>query len=239
MKISINLKTGDTVTQPKNDIIVGIDLGTTNSLVAYISNGKPVTVKSMAGKNTLTPSVLHFDKNGQIIVGSKAKLYLSSNPERTIFSVKRLMGKSYKDVEKLKSSVGYEIIDEDTESLVKIKVDNRFYTPVELSAEILKSLKADIENELDTTITKAVITVPAYFNDTQRQATRDAGKLAGLDVLRIVNEPTAASLAYGIGLDKSEKYNVAVYDLGGGTFDVSILHIVNGIFEVMSTHGDT
>ena len=239
MKISINLKTGDVADSTPKDIIVGIDLGTTNSLVAYIVNEQPVTVKSKYGKRSLTPSVLHFSEDGEIVVGDKAKDYLVSHPERTIFSVKRLMGKSYADVKKLNSSIGYEIIDQDTESLVKIKVDNRFYTPTELSAEILKSLKSDAEHQLKTTISKAVITVPAYFNDAQRQATRDAGKLAGLDVLRIVNEPTAASLAYGLGLDKNEQYKVAVYDLGGGTFDISILQIEDGIFDVLSTHGDT
>lgn len=239
MKISINLKTGNVADSTPKDIIVGIDLGTTNSLVAYIVNEQPVTVKSKYGKRSLTPSVLHFSEDGDIVVGDKAKDYLVSHPERTIFSVKRLMGKSYVDVKKLNSSIGYEIIDQDTESLVKIKVDNRFYTPTELSAEILKSLKSDAEHQLKTTISKAVITVPAYFNDAQRQATRDAGKLAGLDVLRIVNEPTAASLAYGLGLDKNEQYKVAVYDLGGGTFDISILQIEDGIFDVLSTHGDT
>lgn len=239
MKISINLKTGDVADSTPKDIIVGIDLGTTNSLVAYIVNEQPVTVKSKYGKRSLTPSVLHFTEEGSIVVGDKAKDYLVSHPERTIFSVKRLMGKSYADVKKLNSSIGYEIIDQDTESLVKIKVDNRFYTPTELSAEILKSLKSDAEHQLKTTISKAVITVPAYFNDAQRQATRDAGKLAGLDVLRIVNEPTAASLAYGLGLDKNEQYKVAVYDLGGGTFDISILQIEDGIFDVLATHGDT
>jgi len=239
MKISINLKTGDVAEAPKKDIIVGIDLGTTNSLVAYIVDDQPITVKSMYGKRSLTPSILHFKENGEIVVGDEAKKYLTSHPERTIFSVKRLMGKSYADVEKLNSSIGYEIINQDTESLVKVKIDNRFYTPIELSSEILKSLKKDIERTLNTEISKAVITVPAYFNDAQRQATRDAGKLAGLDVLRIVNEPTAASLAYGLGLDKNEQYKVAVYDLGGGTFDISILQIEDGIFDVLSTHGDT
>lgn len=239
MKIPINLKTGDVNEGPKKDIIVGIDLGTTNSLVAYIVNGQAITVKSIYGKRALTPSILYFSENGEIIVGDEAKKYLTSHPERTIFSVKRLMGKSYADVEKLNTSIGYEIINKDTESLVKIKVNNKFYTPIELSSEILKSLKNDIESALNTEISKAVITVPAYFNDAQRQATRDAGKLAGLDVLRIVNEPTAASLAYGLGLDKETQYKVAVYDLGGGTFDISILQIEDGIFDVLSTHGDT
>ncbi len=239
MKISIDLKSGDFAASPKKDIIIGIDLGTTNSLVAYIQDEQPITIKSQNGKNSLTPSVLHFTQDGQIIVGDEAKNYLISNPDRTIFSVKRLMGKSYEDVSKLKSSIGYEIIDEDKDTLVKIKVDDKFYNPVQLSAEILKSLKLDAEFHLNAQISKAVITVPAYFNDAQRQATRDAGKLAGLDVLRIVNEPTAASLAYGIGLDKNAQFNIAVFDLGGGTFDISILHLEDGIFEVLATHGDT
>jgi molecular chaperone HscA len=239
MKISIDLKSGDISEIPKKDIIVGIDLGTTNSLVAYMVDDQPITVKNEDYDHSLTPSVLHFTEDGNIIVGERAKQYLITHPERTIFSVKRLMGKSYKDISTLKSSIGYEIIDEDKDALVKIKVDQKFYTPLELSAEILKSLKQTAENHLKTQISKAVITVPAYFNDAQRQATRDAGKLAGLDVLRIVNEPTAASLAYGIGLDKSISSNIAVYDLGGGTFDISILHIEDGIFEVLATHGDT
>lgn len=239
MKISIDLKSGDVISAPKKDIIVGIDLGTTNSLVAYIENDQPVTIKSKNGGNSLTPSVLHFTPEGNIIVGDEAKKYLISDPSRTIFSVKRLMGKSYDDVSKLQSSIGYEIIDEDKDTLVKVKVDQIFYNPVQLSAEILKSLKADAEQHLNAPISKAVITVPAYFNDAQRQATRDAGKLAGLDVLRIVNEPTAASLAYGIGLDKNAQINIAVFDFGGGTFDISILHLEDGIFEVLATHGDT
>ncbi|RZL38889.1 MAG: Fe-S protein assembly chaperone HscA, partial [Pedobacter sp.] len=157
----------------------------------------------------------------------------------TIFSVKRLLGRSYKDVASHQDIFSYKIIDDDTDALVKIQAGNRFYTPIELSAEILKELKARAEHALKTPVNRAVITVPAYFNDSQRQATRDAGKLAGLDVLRIVNEPTAASLAYGLGLDPSQQKTIAVYDLGGGTFDVSILQIQNGIFEVLATNGNT
>ena len=240
MKVSIDMKSGKIAETSTKDIIAGIDLGTTHSLIAYIDNqGQPQTVKTGDGKQSLTPSIIHFDERGQLIVGEVAKQYLISQPERTIFSVKRLMGKSYNDISEFRSSLGYEIIDNDNDSLVKIKVDNQFYSPIELSAEILKSLKIDAEKALGTDITKAVITVPAYFNDAQRQATRDAGKLAGLDVLRIVNEPTAASLAYGIGIDRNQSMNIAVYDLGGGTFDISILHIEDGIFEVLSTHGDT
>ncbi len=220
-------------------MIVGIDLGTTHSLVAYIKDGTPLAVKGRQHKNTLVPSIVHFDEYNKIVVGDKAREKLISHPERTIYSVKRLMGKSFNDIRGIKEHLGYEIIDEDEERLVKVKVGNRFYTPVELSSEILKELKERMEKELDAVVSKAVITVPAYFNDTQRQATRDAGKLAGLDVLRIVNEPTAASLAYGVGLDKELEETVAVYDLGGGTFDISILEIRDGIFEVLSTHGDT
>jgi len=236
-KISINIKEGKV--DKVSDIIVGIDLGTTNSLVAYIKDGKAVAVKGKDGKSTLVPSIVHFGQDGGIVVGEAAREKLISDPANTIYSVKRLMGKSYDDVQNVEQYFGYKIIDEDTESLVKVRVDDKFYTPIELSAEILKALKHRIEKDLGEKINKAVITVPAYFNDSQRQATRDAGKLAGLDVLRIVNEPTAASLAYGIGLDSTETRTIAVYDLGGGTFDISILQIQNGIFEVLSTNGDT
>lgn len=236
-KFAIDLKSGDIKNEA--ELIVGIDLGTTNSLVAYIKNGEAVAVKGKNGKSTLVPSVVHFSPEGKIVVGDAAKEKLISDPENTIYSVKRLMGKSYGDVEGVQQYFGYQIIDNDTESLVKIRVKDKFYTPIELSAEILKALKNRIEEELDRVVSKAVITVPAYFNDSQRQATRDAGKLAGLDVLRIVNEPTAASLAYGIGLDQSECHTIAVYDLGGGTFDISILRIQDGVFEVMATNGDT
>lgn len=236
-KFAIDLKSGDIKNEA--ELIVGIDLGTTNSLVAYIKNGEAVAVKGKNGKSTLVPSVVHFTPEGKIVVGDAAKEKLISDPENTIYSVKRLMGKSYSDVQGVQQHFGYQIIDNDTESLVKIRVKDKFYTPIELSAEILKALKNRIEEELDRVVSKAVITVPAYFNDSQRQATRDAGKLAGLDVLRIVNEPTAASLAYGIGLDQSESHTIAVYDLGGGTFDISILRIQDGVFEVMATNGDT
>ncbi len=236
-KFAINLKEG--ALQKENDLIVGIDLGTTNSLVAYIKDGQAVAVKGLDGKSTLVPSIVHFTENQSIIVGDEARGKLVTDPKNTIYSVKRMMGKSYQDVQSFEPYFGYQIIDEDTESLVKIRVGDQFFTPIELSAEILKELKRRIEANLGETVSKAVITVPAYFNDAQRQATRDAGKLAGLDVLRIVNEPTAASLAYGIGLEKDDNQTVAVYDLGGGTFDISILHIENGIFEVLATHGDT
>ncbi len=235
-KISINLATGSL---QKEDIIVGIDLGTTNSLVAFINpEGQPQVIND-TGKGVLVPSVVHFDSAGGITVGNEAREYLVTDPENTIFSVKRLLGRSYQDLESHKNYFSYKIIDDDSESLVKIRVGDRFYTPIELSALILSELKARAEHALKTPVNRAVITVPAYFNDSQRQATRDAGKLAGLDVLRIVNEPTAASLAYGLGLSPEEEKTIAVYDLGGGTFDVSVLRIHNGIFEVLSTHGNT
>ncbi len=236
-KVSINLATGSL---QKEEIIVGIDLGTTNSLVAFIDpNGQPKVINDM-GKGVLVPSVVHFNLNQEVVVGNEAKDFLISDPQNTIFSVKRLLGRSYQDVAAHQSYFSYKIIDDtNNESLVKIKVGNSFYTPIDLSSLILKELKARAEHALKTNVNKAVITVPAYFNDSQRQATRDAGKLAGLDVLRIVNEPTAASLAYGIGLNPDEEKTIAVYDLGGGTFDVSILKIENGIFEVLATNGNT
>jgi molecular chaperone HscA len=235
-KLAINLKEG-TITQTPGELIIGIDLGTTNSLVAYVKNGQPVAVQDKNRKNTLVPSVVHFAPDGRIVVGEEAKEKLVEDPQHTIYSVKRLMGKSFKDVSGYEQYFGYHVIDDDTESLVKIRVKDRFFTPVELSAEILKTLKKQVEGHLEVSVAKAVITVPAYFNDAQRQATRDAGKLAGLDVLRIINEPTAASLAYGLG--QQDAQTIAVYDLGGGTFDISILSIQDGVFEVISTNGDT
>lgn len=236
-KIGINIVTGSL---QQKEMIVGIDLGTTNSLVAIIhpDTKKPVVLKEHDGA-ALVPSIIHFGEGGVITVGDTAKGFLISEPQNTIFSVKRLMGKSYSDVKDQASFFTYKVIDDNSESLVKIQAGDKFYSPVELSSFILKELKRRAEHILKTPVTKAVITVPAYFNDAQRQATRDAGRLAGLDVLRIVNEPTAASLAYGMGMSKDETKTVAVYDLGGGTFDISILRISGGIFEVLSTNGDT
>ena len=236
-KIGINISTGSLQQQ---EMIVGIDLGTTNSLVAIIhpESKIPVALKEH-NSSSLVPSIVHFDQAGGLSVGEDAKKYLIDEPQNTIFSVKRLMGKSYNDVKDRASFFTYKVIDDNTESLVKIQVGNKFYSPIDLSSYILTELKKRAEHILKTPVTKAVITVPAYFNDAQRQATRDAGKLAGLDVLRIVNEPTAASLAYGLGLKNDETKTVAVYDLGGGTFDISILRISGGIFEVLSTNGDT
>lgn len=236
-KIGINIATGSL---QKEDIIVGIDLGTTNSLVAIIhpETKQPIALKEY-NSNTLVPSVVYFNKQGDILVGDEAKEFLISAPERTIFSAKRLLGKNYDDIKNNASFFSYKIIDEDANRQVKIKIDDKFYSPVDLSALILKELKTRAEHILKTPVNKAVITVPAYFNDAQRQATRDAGKLAGLDVLRIINEPTAASLAYGLGIKKEEQKTIAVYDLGGGTFDISVLNINEGVFEVLSTNGDT
>ena len=236
-KISINIATGSLQQQ---EMIVGIDLGTTNSLVAVIhpDSKKPSVLKEFDGV-ALVPSVIHFGDGGTVSVGDTAKTKLIEEPENTIFSVKRLMGKSHNDVKDYTGFYTYKVIDDNTDSLVKVQVGDKFYSPIDLSSYILKELKKRAEHILKTPVNKAVITVPAYFNDAQRQATRDAGKLAGLDVLRIVNEPTAASLAYGIGLNKDETKTIAVYDLGGGTFDVSILRIAGGIFEVLSTNGDT
>lgn len=231
------MKSGDV--EKKKDVIVGIDLGTTNSLVAYMLDGSPVAVKDESQNHTLVPSVLHFGSDGTITVGDAARNKLIEDPEHTLYSVKRLMGKSFKDIGEQGKFLGYIMVPADDDSLVKINIYDKYYTPVELSAEILRELKTRIEHTLKQPVTKAVITVPAYFNDTQRQATRDAGRLAGLDILRVINEPTAASLAYGLGKDKESSENIAVYDLGGGTFDISILHLEDGIFDVLSTHGDT
>lgn len=236
-KIGINIATGSL---QQAEIIVGIDLGTTNSLVAILhpESGKPVALKDQDGL-ALVPSLIYFGQQGEILVGEQARPFLRTHPERTIFSVKRLLGKSYKDIKDHHQHYAYKILDDDQDSLVKVQLGDRFYSPIELSSFILKELKSRAEHMLKTPVSKAVITVPAYFNDAQRQATRDAGKLAGLDVLRIVNEPTAASLAYGLGTDQQQQKTIAVYDLGGGTFDISILRISNGIFEVLSTNGDT
>ena len=236
-KVAINIATGSLL---KEEIIVGIDLGTTNSLIAIVRTDthEPIALKEIDGL-TLVPSIVHFDEHGNTTVGNPAKELLIAEPERTIYSVKRLMGKAYKDVGRDAGFFAYNIIDDDTDALVKIQVGQKFYSPIELSSYILKELKKRAEHILKTSISKAVITVPAYFNDAQRQATRDAGRLAGLDVLRIINEPTAASLAYGLGAKQNEEKTIAVYDLGGGTFDISVLTISNGIFEVLSTNGDT
>ncbi len=237
-KFSINLKDGNV--EHQKEPIIGIDLGTTNSLVAFIKDNEAYCIIDDQQKSALVPSIIYFDENDQPIVGEQAKSMMALHPERTIYSIKRLIGKSYKDVENQTNRIAYKILDDGLDStLVKVVVGEKLYNPIQLSSLILKELKNIAEKSLGQNVQKAVITVPAYFNDSQRQATRDAGKLAGLDVLRIVNEPTAASLSYGIGLNKDTKEIVAVYDLGGGTFDISILILEDGVFEVLSTNGDT
>ena len=217
--------------------VIGIDLGTTNSVAAYLEGGQAVIIPNKEGSR-LTPSVVAFTKNGEILVGQLARRQAITNPKNTIYSIKRLMGRRYDDpeVERARKVLPYEIVPGEHGEAC-IKVGDRVYTPPEISAMILRKIKEDAEEYLGEKITEAVITVPAYFNDSQRQATKDAGKIAGLDVKRIINEPTAAALAYGLGRGKEEV--IAVYDLGGGTFDISILEIGEGVFEVKSTAGDT
>jgi Fe-S protein assembly chaperone HscA len=215
--------------------IVGIDLGTTNSLVAIVENGTPRVIPGPDGSN-LVPSVIYFGENGEVLVGNPAKAKLIEKPKNTIFSIKRFMGKGMTDVRDDLALLPFEVSAQ-SENILKLKVFGRDYTPPEISAFVLRELKRNAEAALGEDIVNAVITVPAYFNDAQRQATKDAGRIAGLDVLRIVNEPTAASLAYG--LQEQKQGIVAVYDFGGGTFDVSILKLSEGIFEVLSTSGDT
>lgn len=217
--------------------VIGIDLGTTNSVVAYLEGGQPVIIPNKEGSR-LTPSVVAFTRQGEILIGQLAKRQAITNPKNTIFSIKRLMGRRYDDpeVQKAKKVLPYEIVP-GKHGEACVKVGDRIYTPPEISAMILRKLKEDAEEYLGEKIQEAVITVPAYFNDSQRQATKDAGKIAGLEVKRIINEPTAAALAYGLGKGKEEI--IAVYDLGGGTFDISILEIGDGVFEVKATAGDT
>jgi molecular chaperone DnaK len=213
--------------------IVGIDLGTTNSLVAYMKDGQPCVVPDRNGR-TMVPSVVALTDNG-LIVGDSAKEHLTRNPERTVYSVKRFMGKGLADVQDELVYFPYHITE--TGGVIRIRLGQKSYSPPQISAMILKELKLRAEASLGENITKAVITVPAYFNDSQRQATKDAGLIAGLEVLRIINEPTAASLAYG--LQQKTQGTIAVYDFGGGTFDISILKLKDGIFEVLATSGDT
>jgi molecular chaperone DnaK len=215
--------------------IIGIDLGTTNSVVA-VMEGKEVKVIPNAEGNRLTPSVVAFTDRGEILVGEPAKRQAVTNPKRTVYSIKRFMGRRREEVKAEEAIVPYEIVGESGE-YVKVKIGDRTYTPPEISAMVLRKLKEAAEAYLGHRVNKAVITVPAYFNDAQRQATKDAGQIAGLEVVRIINEPTAASLAYG--LDKKEAEKIVVFDLGGGTFDVSILEVAEGVFRVISTNGDT
>jgi len=219
------------------DRIVGIDLGTTNSLVAFMQGETPVVIPGEDGLN-LVPSVVALDEHGQIIVGSAARKYLIETPERAVYSIKRLMGRGVEDIQEELKLFPFRLAEDlQPGEVLRIKLGDKSYTPPEISAFILRQLKRNAERYFGGPVTKAVVTVPAYFNDAQRQATKDAGRIAGLEVLRLVNEPTAASLAYG--LDKNKNGIVAVYDLGGGTFDISILKLHDGIFEVISTNGDT
>src|SRR5262245_14321412 len=216
--------------------IVGIDLGTTNSLVAIVENGTPRVIPGPDGNN-LVPSVIYFDESGEVLVGNAAKALMVEKPRHTVFSIKRFMGKGIEDVRADLPLLPFEVSSAGSEHIIRLKIFGRDYTPPELSAFVLRELKRNAEAALGEEITNAVITVPAYFNDAQRQATKAAGRIAGLDVLRIVNEPTAASLAYG--LNERKQGIIAVYDFGGGTFDISILKLSEGIFEVLSTSGDT
>ncbi len=220
-----------------SDRIVGIDLGTTNSLVAYMQGETPVVIPGEDGLN-LVPSVVALDERDQIIIGNPARKYLIETPERSVYSIKRLMGRGVEDIQEELKLFPFRLAEDlQPGEVLRIKLGERTFTPPEISAFILRHLKRNAERFFNAPVTKAVITVPAYFNDAQRQATKDAGRIAGLEVLRLVNEPTAASLAYG--LDKKKNGIVAVYDLGGGTFDISILKLHDGIFEVVATNGDT
>jgi molecular chaperone DnaK len=219
--------------------VLGIDLGTTNSCMAIMEGGEPVVLENSEGRRT-TPSVVAFTKNGERLVGEAAKRQAVTNPRNTVYSIKRFMGRKFSEIQEEIKRVPYKVV-EAANGDVQVEVEEgghtKRYTPPEVSAMILAKLKADAEVRLGEKITQAVITVPAYFNDSQRQATKDAGRIAGLEVLRIINEPTAASLAYGLDKKKDEK--IAVYDLGGGTFDISVLEIGDGVFEVKATNGDT
>src|SRR5712691_7701567 len=219
--------------------VLGIDLGTTNSCMAVVEGGEPVVIPNAEGGRT-TPSVVAFTKSGERLVGQAAKRQGVVNPKNTVYSIKRFMGRKYEEVEQERKRVPFEVVrGPNGDALVKVIVGNeeKIFSPPEISAMILAKMKSDAEAYLGEKITQAVVTVPAYFNDAQPQATKDAGKIAGLEVLRIINEPTAAALAYG--LDKKKDETIAVYDLGGGTFDISILEIGDGVFEVKSTNGDT
>src|SRR5579872_4892406 len=216
--------------------IIGIDLGTTNSVVAVMEGGQPTVIANQEGART-TPSVVAFTKSGERLVGQVAKRQAITNPENTVFSIKRFMGRRSDEVSEEMKMVPYKVVSGDHSGDARVDISGKKYSPPEISAMILTKLKEAAEAYTGGKVTQAVITVPAYFNDTQRQATKDAGKIAGLEVLRIINEPTAASLAYG--LEKKKDETIAVYDLGGGTFDISILQLGEGVFEVKATNGDT
>lgn len=215
--------------------IIGIDLGTTNSCVAVMEGGEPVVIPNSEGSRT-TPSVVAFSKNGERLVGQVAKRQAITNPTNTIYSIKRFMGRRHSEVKRERESVPYTVVSGKNDVAV-VRIGDKEYSPQEISAMILQKMKQTAEDYLGEKITEAVITVPAYFNDSQRQATKEAGEISGLTVKRIINEPTAASLAYGLDKKKDEK--IAVFDLGGGTFDISILEIGDGVFEVKATNGDT
>ena len=215
--------------------IIGIDLGTTNSCVAVLEGGEPVVIPNAEGQRT-TPSMVAFSKKGERLVGAAAKRQAITNPEHTIFSIKRFMGRMFDEVKNEIGEVPYKVV-RGKNNVARVQIDDKEYSPPEISAMVLQKMKQTAEDYLGQKVTEAVVTVPAYFNDAQRQATKEAGIIAGLDVKRIINEPTAASLAYGLDKNKNEK--IAVYDLGGGTFDVSILELGDGVFEVKSTNGDT
>src|SRR5919112_1556055 len=215
--------------------IIGIDLGTTNSVVAVMEGGEPVVITNPEGSR-ITPSVVGFTKSGERLVGQVAKRQAVTNPENTVFSIKRFMGRKYDEVNEEMKMVPYAVV-RASNGDARVSAGGKEYSPPEISAMILQKLRQAAEEYLGQSISKAVITVPAYFNDAQRQATKDAGQIASLEVMRIVNEPTAAALAYG--LDKKKDETIAVYDLGGGTFDISILEIGDGVFEVKATNGDT
>ena len=216
--------------------IIGIDLGTTNSCVSVLEGGEPIVIQSSEGGRT-TPSIVGFTSKGERIVGTPAKNQMITNPENTVYSIKRFMGRRYSEVSNEMKMVPYHVTEQGND--VRVEIDGKKYSPQEISAFVLQKMKKTAEDYLGETVTEAVITVPAYFNDAQRQATKDAGKIAGLDVKRIINEPTAASLAFGFNKDSKKDKIIAVYDLGGGTFDVSILELGDGVFEVKSTNGDT
>ncbi len=220
--------------------IIGIDLGTTNSCVAVMENGEPVVIQNAEGGRT-TPSIVGFTSKGDRIVGAPAKNQMVTNPKNTIYSVKRLIGHRFSELQGEATKLPYKVIDNGSDCRVEVEEGGaaKQYSPQEISAFILQKMKKTAEDYLGETVTEAVITVPAYFNDSQRQATKDAGKIAGLDVKRIINEPTAASLAFGFNKDQDKEKTIAVYDLGGGTFDISILELGDGVFEVKSTNGDT
>ncbi|MFO7928779.1 MAG: Hsp70 family protein, partial [Candidatus Humimicrobiaceae bacterium] len=213
---------------------VGIDLGTTNSCIAVMEGGKPTVIQNSEGGRT-TPSVVGITKKGERLVGQLAKRQAALNPENTIYSIKRFIGRKYDEVESERKIVSYNVL-KGRNNLVEVNMGDKNYTPEEVSAMILQKLKRDAEDYIGQEVKDAVITVPAYFNDAQRQATKNAGKIAGFNVLRIINEPTAASLAYG--LEKKGEEKILVFDLGGGTFDVSVLEVGEGVFEVKASHGD-